>query len=163
MIHGLVHGPTSVYIYSDTDWRIDSNTTSFFSDDTWVSHSDLCSRLRELWQPSVISGRHPVHERFPNWYEEIEGAAEAFQERQQALLKLQEQQALSKAGFSSGKWSLSPEERLVRQNLPVWCLWCCDCAVFRQRDSLNYTQGFGLDLVLLLIISVFSCRSHTVF
>lgn len=47
----------------------------------------LARRLRELRQPRLIAGGHPVDERLPDRDEAAEGAAQALQERQQALLR----------------------------------------------------------------------------
>lgn len=45
-------------------------------------------RLRQLRQSRVGTGSHPGHERLPDRHEAAEGAAEALQERQQAVLIL---------------------------------------------------------------------------
>ena len=50
-----------------------------------VFPSSWC-RLCELRQPRVLPGRHPVDERLPDRHEASQGAAEAGQEWQQALL-----------------------------------------------------------------------------
>lgn len=45
-------------------------------------------RVRQLWQSRLCASCHPGHEWFPDWDEEAEGSAQAFQEWQQTLLIL---------------------------------------------------------------------------
>lgn len=52
-----------------------------------IEHFAPLCRLCELRQPGLVAGGHPVYERLSDRDEAAEGAAQALQERQQALLR----------------------------------------------------------------------------
>ena len=56
-------------------------------------------RFCELRQPNVGAASHPGHERLPDRHEAPQGAAQAAQERRQALLGHQSLGKLVRAGF----------------------------------------------------------------